>query len=45
MTKILLIGAIIDTCQKLNNITGRVNINADNVKLNAVLISKIFGKK
>lgn len=36
------IGEIIDTCQKLKSITGKLNVNADIVKLKAVLISKIF---
>jgi hypothetical protein len=45
LTAILLIGANIDTCQKLKTIIGSVNINADRVNVKAVLISKKFGKK
>ncbi|MDR1945514.1 MAG: hypothetical protein LBQ59_05755 [Candidatus Peribacteria bacterium] len=41
----MLIGAIKESCQKLNIIIGNVRISAENVKLNAVLISKIFGTK
>jgi len=41
----LLIGEIIDSCQKLKIIIGRVNTSAENVKLKAFLISKIFGIK
>jgi hypothetical protein len=39
----LLIGDIKDTCQKFIIIIGNVKVKAENVKLKAVLISKIFG--
>ncbi|MDR2411118.1 MAG: hypothetical protein LBD88_00460 [Candidatus Peribacteria bacterium] len=39
----MLIGAIIDNCQKFIIITGSVKVKAESVRLKAVLISKIFG--
>ncbi|MDR1988494.1 MAG: hypothetical protein LBQ24_07420 [Candidatus Peribacteria bacterium] len=39
----MLSGAIIDTCQKLNIIIGKVKIKAEIVMLVAVLISNISG--
>ena len=44
VTAILLNGANIDTWPKLKIIIGKVNTNADKVKVNAVFISNILGK-
>ncbi len=38
-------GETIDSCQKLNIIIGKVRVNADIVKVKAVLISSIFVTK
>jgi hypothetical protein len=43
VTKMLLNGAIIETCQKLNIIIGKVKIKAEKVIAVAVLISNISG--
>jgi hypothetical protein len=44
-TAMLAKGAIMDTCQKLNIIIGRVKTKAESVSTNAVLISSISGRK